>query len=159
MSGCFLFLQRLAGRRGRGAPGGAPRAAATSPRAASLECGLGGGLLPTHASAHSSVLGASRATSTACLHLATSSLEGSTSPLSDSGSSFSSCDSASFYPSPCSSGSLLGMGSGGAPSPTGHVRHADAAHHEAALQVCFGGLGTGEPARQAACRRDAWPTL
>lgn len=137
MSGCFLFLQRLAGRRGRGGRGGAPRAAAASPRAATLECGLGGGLVPLHAAAHGCALGAPRPTSSACLHLgasSSSSLDGAASPLSDSGT-FSSCDSASFYPSPCSSGSLLGLGSGGAPSPTGHVRHGDAARHEAALQV------------------------
>ncbi|KAL4431320.1 hypothetical protein ABPG75_006576 [Micractinium tetrahymenae] len=140
MSGCFLFLQRLAGRRGRGGRGGGAGGAraAASPRAASLECGLGAGLAPSHAAGpHGCIVGASRSASSACLHLGaspSSSLDGAASPLSDSGS-YSSCDSASFYPSPCSSGSLLGMGSGGAPSPTGHVRGGDLAHHEAALQA------------------------
>lgn len=136
MSGCFLFLQRLAGRRGRGGRSGPARAGA-SPRC-SLECGLGGGLAAPRVAPHGFALSTVRPGSSAHLHLATSStssLDGAASPLSDSGS-YSSCDSASLYPSPCSSGSLGGLGSGGAPSPTGHVRRGcDSAKHEAALQV------------------------
>jgi hypothetical protein len=139
MSGCFLFLQRLARRRRQ------PQRPPHSP--VSIECGLGAnhGRLATLAAAPccSAALGGT------CHHHSGAPappFEVLCSPsLSDDGYDFSSAASvtsvtsssgAVFYSR--SSSSSLGLGSGGAPSPTSHVyggSKATAEHHEAALHA------------------------